>query len=322
MRGTRPDGGVFCLRSPKNDTTITMKGRHVNHETLLLLIPFSFSIRTSLETFTSCVFFFSRPASFFVSFISFSFLSSPPVLLPTYTHNPSSLHVRFQFPFVSHCLRISILASLPSPILLVLLMCDHMMTIFFSLRSAIFPFSHLRFPKQFPLLLALLLCLFLNRFHKCMCAVCMLSCIVSKKGVCITLLNSSQLTTTTYFAPPLRLPILLSLHYSSLSHFPRPGLGRNMGGAILVVELLLSTSIDAPAAERAVTLKASSESAHVPPSGFSASISRVWSRSRVPAMSKRETWVVMVFSRYRRMGRAPYCVLQGVEGWVKWRGIR
>ena len=70
----------------------------------------------------------------------------------------------------------------------------------------------------------------------------------------------------------------------------------------------LSTSIDAPAAERAVTLKASSESAHVPPSGFSALISNVWSRSRVPAISKRETWVVMVFSRYRRMGRAPYCV--------------
>lgn len=105
---------------------------------------------------------------------------------------------------------------------------------------------------------------------------------------------------------PLAPPFVSSLS-SSLSHFPRPGLGRNMGGAILVLSAL-STSIDAPAAGRGVTLKASSESAHVPPSGFSALISRVWSRSRVPAISRRDTWVVMVFSRYRRMGRAPYCV--------------
>ena len=64
------------------------------------------------------------------------------------------------------------------------------------------------------------------------------------------------------FAPP-----SVSSLSSSLSHFPRPGLGLNMGGAVMVLSAL-STSIDAPTAERGVTLKASSESAHVPPSGF------------------------------------------------------
>jgi len=64
------------------------------------------------------------------------------------------------------------------------------------------------------------------------------------------------------FAPP-----SVSSLSSSLSHFPRPGLGLNMGGAVMVLSAL-STSIDARAAERGVTLKASSESAHVPHSGF------------------------------------------------------
>lgn len=72
---------------------------------------------------------------------------------------------------------------------------------------------------------------------------------------------------THYFAPlfPFFSAFIPSL--SSLSHLPRPGLGRNIGGAMLALPPL-STSIDAPAAERGVTLKASSESAHVPPSGF------------------------------------------------------